>query len=329
MAGTEKPYSKGSSKIANTGVRLGASDSGNKRKLIIVGAGALAVLALIVTVVILFSTGNEVKAPPPVGCQRDADCSDGRFCARGGCIVLMSSEHRGIWLDAIKAQTAPGNTWRADKEVGVLLGAETICPLPSAAVPNPRINRMTVLADVHVLEVGDTDIRVHLHRQVQGEVWVDALRFDLSAYPPLDSPEFCGTENVVGIRAPKGASAHPRADILLKSAAPAGKPVAAGISYKTAAPSSNTDGRTVLKVAIEAPRLPGTAEHTMVAFPLGTDIDTISGPKPARQKLVKGFVLYDFVHTSSPTTAAFTYKINKDLAASLDVSSESLQIDSY
>lgn len=306
------------------GVRLGGGDSGGKQK-IWIAAGAAAVT--IVGILLFWAlSGEDAPVPALDGCQSDADCDNGGFCGGGGCIVLMSSEHRGIWRDAIAAQAAPGSTWKADKDAVEGLAAETVCPVPLKAVPEPQIERMRVEAVARVIEIGCDRLRVHQYQKVKGEVWVDVLRFELDPLSTADPTGACGTENAAGLRMTKGVLGKPAADVLLQTAVPAGKSVTAGIAFSGPAPEADANGHATLRLPLLPPSMPGTAEHSIVAFPIGTDIFSVSGPKPARQKLIKGYVLYDFVHAESPATTVFEYKCNKNSPHPPDLTGEPLQI---
>lgn len=306
------------------GVRLGGGDSGGKQK-IFIAAGAAAIL-IVAIVVIVGLSGKEQAVSAPVGCQRDTDCDNGGFCAKGGCIVLMSSEHRGLWRDAIAAQNAPGSTWRADKEAGERMVADTLCPLPLKAVPEPKLDRIRIEAVARFIEVGCDRLRVHQQQKVKGEVWVDVIRFELDPLASADPSTACGTENVSGLRMTEGALGKPAADVLLQTAVPAGKSVSAGISFLGPSPEIGADGQATLRLPLLPSSQPGIRQHTIVAFPLGTDIFSISGPKPARQKLIKGYVLYDFNHAESPSVAVFEYRCNANSTHGLDLTGEPLQV---
>jgi hypothetical protein len=306
------------------GVRLGSSSRGNGRKLVI-GIGAAAAIALSVVIVLIVRTHNTSHAPISIGCRNDSDCSDGRFCAKGGCIVLLPSEHRGIWRDDIEAQQADASSWRPTSEVGEHLPGNSVCPVPESTVPTPPVDKTRLLSVVYVFEVNRREIIHHRYLKATSAVWLDALRFEFRKIDSLNPALICGSPNAAGIKIESEPNEGVGIDLMLKNAVPSGKAAIAGVSFRQNATPPDSMGEQTLSVELAAPNMSMGRAHTIVAFPLGTEILSIAGNTPTREKLLKGYVIYDFFHGDHLETATFRYKIGAAVSdRPLDVTTESL-----
>jgi hypothetical protein len=307
------------------GVRLGSSSSGPNRKLLLGVVGTAAAVVALVVIVLVARPNSKSDEPVSAGCRSDLDCSDGRFCAEGGCIVLLSSEHRGLWSDDIAAQKAKNSTWHPAVEVGERLPGSPVCPLPERAVPEPPVEKIQLLRVVDVVEVRKEIIVHHRYLKAKCAVWLDALRLEFTKARSVDPASVCGAPNTAGIRITDEQGGGTMIDLLLKNAAPTGKETVAGISFKQPLSAPGSGGERTLTVDLPAPNTPKDGARTLVAFPLGTDILLISGPLPTREKLLNGYVIYDFSHSNRLETAIFRYKISAAAAgSSVDITTESL-----
>ena len=291
---------------ASSGVRLGGAGGGGRSTFVFIGIGAAALIVIGVLWAVLSKEPEPVPAAAQVGCQSDAECDGGRFCAAGGCIVLLSSEHRGIWRDDIAAQKAPGKNWQPAAEPGDRFLPESVCPLPERTMPEAKPAKIRVEKEARVVEVGEKGIVEHFQQKVRGSIWVDVIPL-LVGEAGEELTDICGTEGAAGVRC-RETTGGPVLDVLLKNAVPAEKSVVAGVSFRTASPPVDAEGTATLSVLLAPPRFVGTSRHTAVVFPLGTEIFSISGPAPSRQKLLKGYVLYDFIHGATPSTVTFSYR---------------------
>ena len=318
-----RPSSSSHSRFAS-GVRLGGGGTGGggRSPWIFIGVGAAVVPAV---VVILWAVLCKETGPARTldGCQSDAACDSGRFCAAGGCIVLLSSEHRGIWRDEIAAQRAPSGNWQPVSEPGDRLLSENVCPLPTRTMPEARSDKIRVEKSARVVEVSADGIVEHFQQKVRGSIWVDVVPFPVGEAGSAAFVHICGTEGTSGVRR-RETKTGPILDVLLKSAVPAEKSVVAGVSFRTAAPPPDENGVSTLLIRPAPPRFAGMQQHTAVVFPLGTEVLSVSGPMPSRQKLLNGHVLYDFTHSANTASVALTYRLRPRAVPPVKLTTEPL-----
>jgi hypothetical protein len=305
--------------MAHETVRMGGGGSSPPWKLIALAIGAAVVVALVV-VLVPWSEETEEQQKPS-GCLSDGDCKAGSVCLGRGCLILLSSEHTGIWRDDVAAQLDGGVSWKPRRVFGQRVVQASECPVATGPVDKPDESRATPVLKITVVEVAQDGLRVHKQLAAKGAVWLDTLRFWFPPGVEVDPQKTCASPSVdragVGQGRWRGKTAH-RVDVSLKQAAPAGKVTGATVMTETALPKADAEGVRRLAVGLD-PVFDELKEHTVVALPLGSDVIGIEGPPPTGQRLLTGFVAYYWEHGERPSEMALRFRLPEFSSRVLDV----------
>jgi len=277
----------------------------------------LALVASVAIVVAVTSRGDPHEVDDG-RCANDAACGPGRICAAGGCLPLLASEHRGIWRDDLNAQLDAGVKWSPKRRSGVRLLPSTRCPAKRGKVETPPLDKMREVSRIDVFEVGREEILRHLQVSAEGSVWIDAMRLRFPPMKILDMDRICASDAVVAIAAGKDADG-PFVDVSLKNAAPAGNTATAAVALRLAPPTPDPAGVSTLTFEL-APGPEGSGEHhTVLAVPLGADVDAIEGAAPSRQQLLTGFAAYCFEPPKKRREVRVRYRTDRAREGALDI----------
>ncbi|MDD5308081.1 MAG: hypothetical protein PHU25_12235 [Deltaproteobacteria bacterium] len=286
-------------------------------------AGGAFVAVLIAAVLVAVLSGRKEEAKADTRCSSDVSCGQGRICAAGGCILLLSSENADLWREELAAQLTPGRVWSPRNAVGEKIVPAVVCPAPSGIVEKPDDAKVRPVSRVTVVELGAGKITTHAQVSVIGEQWVESVRAWLPSYVKIKGAGLCISPDasfaVLGAGQWRGRK-RSYADVALKSAAPAGRVGGAGVAVTSPAPAPDKDGMSVLTIELEP--VFGTSQgHTVLAVPLGAEIASLQGPRPSLERLLKGYVVYDWDHGSTPTEVTVRYKVPPQALPALDVAS--------
>jgi hypothetical protein len=306
--------------MAHETVRMGGGGSGPPWKLVAIAIGAAAVVVLVL-VLVPWSDETDERGKPR-GCQSDADCKAGSVCLGRGCLILLSSEHAGIWRDDVAAQLDGGVSWKPRSVFGQKVVRASECPVATGQVEKPDESRAMPVLKITVFELANDGLRVHEQLAARGAVWLDALRFWLPPGVEVDPAETCASPSVdratIGKGRWRGKTAH-WVDVSLKQAAPAGKVTGATVMVEAALPAADAEGVRRLAVGLDPVFDEQMHEHTIVALPLGSDVLGIEGPPPTGQRLLSGFVAYYWEHGERPSEMAVRFRLPEFSSRTLDV----------
>lgn len=307
--------------MAHETVRMGGGGGGVPWKPIAIVLGAAVVIALVVAVVLWPDDPDDQKQAR--GCRSDEDCRAGSVCLARGCLILLSSEHQGMWRDDVGSQLDAGASWKPRPKFGKKVAKTSQCPAPVGEFDKPDMSRTVPEVKITVYELADDAMRVHRQMAAKGEVWLDALRF---WFPPglvVDAKKCCASQAVdqiaVGKGRWRGKTAH-FIDVSLKQAAPAGRLTEAAVTAEIALPAADAEGVRTLALGLDPVFDEQASEHTVVALPLGSDVLSLQGPPPTGQRLLTGYVAYYWDHGDRPSEMAVKFRLPEILGKVLDVS---------
>lgn len=307
--------------MARETVRMGGSSGGAPWKPIAIAVGVALVVA-VVTAVVLWPDETE-ETGRERGCRGDDDCKPGSICLSRGCLILLSSEHAGIWRDDVQAQLDAGVAWKPHPKFGKKVVEASACPAAVGKVDKPDESRTVPVLGITVFELASDSMRVHKQLAAKGEVWLDSLRFWMPPGVAVDPHKTCASPGVdqiaVGRGRWRGKTAH-RVDVSLKQAAPAGRVAEAMVVAETALPEADVEGVRTLAVGLDPVFDEQAGEHTIVALPFGADLLSIQGPPPTGQRLLTGYVAYYWDHGDRPSELAVRFRLPPSTGKLLDVS---------
>ncbi|MBW2276560.1 MAG: hypothetical protein JRF63_03645 [Deltaproteobacteria bacterium] len=303
-------------------VRMGGDDSGGVPwKPIAIAVGAAVVIAVVLAVILLPDdpVGTEGKR---TGCSSDEDCRAGSVCLARGCLILLSSEHHGIWRDDVAAQLDGGVSWKPRPKFGKKVIEASECPAAVGTVEKPDESRTVPVVKITVFELTGDGMRLHKQMAAKGELWLDALRFWMPPGVTIDQAKICVSPGVdqiaVGKGRWRGKTAH-RVDVSLVRAAPAGRVAEVSVVSETALPEADAEGARSLSVGLDQVFDEQMSEHTIVALPLGADVLAIQGPQPSGQRLLTGYLAYYWDHGELPSEIAVKFRLPAVPGKVLDV----------
>ncbi len=302
-------------------LRMGTGPRGKSKKPILLGAvGAVLAIAVIATILTLFTSSEEEIVSK--GCKNDSECGDGRICAEGGCIILHSSQHAGLWHDDLSAQADAGVAWNPHPTYGEKLMASDICPAKSREVDTPDEGQTEQLAEATVHEVGSGEVLTHKFVRFKGNVWIGSLRFWCPGLSTINPEKVCASDKVAEISVGKKTRAgKPMSyvDATLSQTVPVGSISSAAIAIHSDLPRENDLGLRDLAFPLPAVLADDMRRHTVATFPLGTDVIAISGPPPTQQRLLQGHVAYYWEHKDRPSNVSIRFRAKEGASAPLDV----------
>jgi hypothetical protein len=301
-------------------VRLGGGGGGPPWKVIGVGVGGALVVAVVLAIVLWPDQDGAPAASR--GCRSDDECKPGSACLAGGCLILLSSEHPGIWHDDVAAQVDAGPAWKPHAAFGEKVLAASRCPARTGAVEKPDESRTTPVLKITVFELVEDGLRVHRQLAAKGQLWLDALRFWFPSGVAIAPERICvssGVDHVaVGEERWRGKTAG-FVDVALERAAPAGRVAVAAVSVHAPLPAADAEGVRTLALGLDKVFDEQMAEHTIVALPLGSDVLALQGPPPTSQRLLRGFVAYYWEHGDRASELALRFRLGPSADRVLDV----------
>jgi hypothetical protein len=286
-----------------TPVRIGNQPARNNRMLLIGGGVALVVVVLVVVIVAATSGSEEGEADAQEeGCRSDADCQPGSLCAAGGCLILGPTATPLVWREDIRAQFDPdaGARWQPRSTFGEKLLVADNCPAPLGQVDEPELRATVPVVKATVYEVQPDKLVVHKHARVKADIWIDGHRFWFPEVPKLDPGQICTASEVAKIAVGKGrfqGRPSPYVDAAFTRAAPAGVVASAAVSVTTALPTADAEGVRTLAFRLYPVLALDARYHSVITFPLGSDVLAIEGPPPSMQRLFRGHLAYYWEHT--------------------------------
>jgi hypothetical protein len=289
--------------------------------------GGIAAAVIVAIVVFLIVTSKSGDVEEETGCRSDQDCSGGRMCASGGCIIMLASEHRGLWQEDIKLQNIPsdgGPEWAPHKTAGERLPATSVCPVPRKKVSTPNEGKTLALANATVHVFDSEEITVFGYRRAKSEVWIDSLRIWFPGQETISTTTpICGSRDVAAVKSGQGQHLGKKSFYIntsLKKAAPAGAATSAAVSFKRPIGPADPEGYRTSSLFL-APAIGGdTRYYSVIILPLGTDIISIKGPPPAQQRLSRGYFSYYWEHDASMNDVTIRYRVPENTSLSIDFS---------
>jgi hypothetical protein len=108
---------------------------------------------------------------------------------------------------------------------------------------------------------------------------------------------------------PRGTKKTWFVDATLTQTVPVGAVSSAAVAVcQTLAPPDAEGGR-MLSFSLPSVFGGDIRRHTVVAFPLGADINSLTGPPPKQQRLLRGFVAYYWEHKPRASRVSINYKL--------------------
>ncbi|MFO8070838.1 MAG: hypothetical protein R6V85_03090 [Polyangia bacterium] len=254
-------------------------------------------------------------------CGRNERCPPNAICAAGGCLILLSSEYRELWKEDVAAQLDAGVSWQPHATFGERHIATPHCPAKIGEVDPPDEGVLQPVAEVRLVWFDEESMHLHEQIRTKGSMWFDEIRFWLPPGLNVDSASTCASKEVTRISIGKGGKKKkqaPYVDASLVQAAPVGKIAKAAVSVETEAPEADGEGYRLLVLHLEPTRGEEAEAHTVVAFPLGSDLIAIEGPPPARQRLLNGYAAYYWRHGDEQSEIALRFRLPEAVVTELD-----------
>lgn len=301
-------------------LRLGRR-SGPPRWYWLVGGGAALVCGAVATALLTSepSAAKERGEEPSGECQSDADCRARHICLSGGCAPLLASQDPLVWHADLDEQLAKGANWTPPLEPGETIPAAATCPAPRGTVAPSEPGKVRTLVDMSIYEVRAEALRIHRYIKAIGSIWVDNLGFDFPRRLKIDPLDVCSGPSVSHVSVLQGVSESLPGQVLtkLRQAVPSETPTAASVSVRFDPPSQNPDGTLTLTVPLSAASR-NITQVTVIALPIGTQVESMRGPAPTKQRLLHGFFAYYFDH-ARPSEIAISYRTSQPTTGELDI----------
>ncbi len=300
-------------------VRMGKQRNFPTLKLLIFLISAVVV---VVIVVIVMLRHDEPTADKAHRCESNGDCARGSMCAAGGCLVMLSDEHLGMWRDDIMAQIDAGVPWRPLSAFGEKIAPTPICPATEGKVTSPDKKHTTPKVAVTVYEVDLDWIKVHKQQKVQGTMWLDSIRFWFPGKKTLQTTDLCVSASVDRVAlARKTAHGYQgtRVDTSLRQSVPVGAVAAATLTARSDLPEEKKDGMRTLSFPLPPVTGREAIARTVLAVPLGADLSSIEGPPPIKQRLLTGYVAYYWTHGDTQSDVTVVFRVPRTKMGNLDL----------
>lgn len=286
---------------------------------------AIAISALLVlgsaSVFLFWSPPDRRLESESQRCGRNDKCPPNAICAAGGCLILLSSEYRDLWKEDIAAQLDAGIPWKPRATFGERYITTPDCPAEAGEVDPPDEGVLQPVAEVRLVWFDEKSMHLHEQIRTKGSMWFDAIRFWLPPGLAVDAGSICASEGVTHISLGTGSRRKEKApcvDASLAQAAPVGKIAKAAISVETEPPEADGEGYRLLVLHLEPTKGEEAEAHTVMVFPLGSDLVAIEGPPPARQRLLNGYAAYYWRHGDEPSEIALRFRLPQAVIAELD-----------
>ncbi len=300
-------------------VRMGKQRNSLTPKLLIF---MVSVVVVVVIVMIILLRNGESKTDKARGCESNGDCTPGSMCAAGGCLVMLSDENMGMWHDDIMAQIDAGVPWRPLSAFGEKITPTPICPAKQGKVTSPDKKHTTPKVAVTVYEIDVDRIKIHKQKKVQGTMWLDSIRFWFPGKKTLSTTDLCVSASVDRVAlASKTAHGYQgtRVDASLRQSIPVGAVASAALTARSDLPKEKKDGMRTLSFPLPPVTGREAIARTVLAVPLGTDLLSIEGPPPIRQRLLTGYVAYYWTHGDSQSDVTVVFRVPATKMGNLDL----------
>ena len=208
------------------------------------------------------------------GCEGDEQCPEGSICALGGCLILLSSEHKGVWKDEIAEQLDMARPWKPAGDVGEPMIPTSECPTNLQKEDKPIEKNMIPLSEVSVYALSSDQVLLHMQKRVKGVMWLNGVRFWLPGVLKVDTGNTCLSKSADNYRVGTGRHMGNKTtylDAYLRQASPAGSMVSLSMSTKYTPPKPDESGYLNFKVDLKPIPHPDTKTVTIMLLPLGTD----------------------------------------------------------
>ena len=283
--------------------------------LLVLGAGSY-----LLTVILRSSDKPAGKAR--VGCQGDDECDNGTMCVAGGCMIMLSSEHRGIWKDDIAAQLDGGVGWEPAPSFGQKILEAKTCPLKQGDFRKTDYKHVVPLVRVNLYEVATHSLFIHKMLKAKGTMWLESLRLSFPSWARLNKNKLCGSSYLDSFYARMddegnlmGSDFH----VAFKQAVPVGGDVTILVKAEVDLPAADAEGFRSMTMELNPRSETEDDGHTVLALPLGSSLVSIEGPPPAKQRLLTGYVAYYWEHDPEPGEVTVRFKVPEFSGSPLDL----------
>ena len=300
-------------------VRMGKQRNFQIPKLLIF---VVSVVVVVVVVTIILLRPDEPGQDKTRRCESNSDCSRASMCAAGGCLVMLSSEHLGMWRDDIRAQLDAGVPWHPLSAFGEKITPTPICPAKPGKIASPDKKHTTPKVAVTVYEIDVDRIKIHKQQKVQGTMWLDSIRFWFPGKKTLSTSDMCVSASADRVAiAPKSVHGYQgtQIDVSLRQSVPVGAVASAALTASTDLPKEGALEARTLSIPLPPIAGPDAIARTVIAFPLGADLLSIEGPPPLRQRLLTGYVAYYWTHGDSQSDVTVVFRVPATKMGNLDL----------
>ena len=300
-------------------IRMGKQRSFRIPKLIVFVILVVVVVVIVTTVLLRPDESGTDKARR---CESNSDCARGSMCAAGGCLVMLSSEHLGMWHDDIMAQLDAGAPWHPLSAFGEKIAPTPICPAKKGKVTSPDKKHTTPKAAVTVYEIDVDRLKVHKQQKVQGTMWLDSIRFWFPGEKTLSAADLCVSASVDKVAlTSKTVNGYrgTRIDTSLRQSVPVGAVAAATLTAMNDLPKEDELEARTLSFPLAPIAGREAIARTVIALPLGADLLSIEGPPPIRQRLLTGYVAYYWTHGDSQSDVTIVFRVPDTKMGKLDL----------
>jgi hypothetical protein len=177
-------------------------------------------------------------------------------------------------------------------------------------VDAPKGRSIIPVVKAFVYEVLPDRINLHRHVRVKADIWIDSYRFWFPEVSRIDPKDLCSADVVAKVKLGKGrfqGKQTPFVDAAFARAAPAGVVASAAVSVRADLPAPDPDGVRSFSFRLQPVLALDARYHTVITFPLGSDVLGMEGPPPTMQRLFRGHLAYYWEHakTMSEVTVRF------------------------
>ena len=301
-------------------IRLGGNGRNISPKWYAVGGG----LIVLIIIVYALSSGDpvDIQNEEQKGCLDDAECGPARICAAGGCVILISSEHKGLWHQWIDAHLDPSVQWKPSPAAGERMPLDANCSVETGSQSAKNEGKTTILFKALVHEVGFGKTHIHQYLRFKGSVWIDTVRFWFPGLEKIENQRVCVSEHIsdisLGSSQFRGALAA-YIDAALVNAAPANSEAKAGMSIELDASPAEKQGVKEYSFDLDPVYMETAIYHSVVALPLGAEVLALNGPPPFQQRLLTGYIAYYWKHTKEASSVTVKYRLLSKESNRLDM----------
>jgi len=293
------------------------------RWILLFGCGLLVVAAISMIVQLLSPLEHE---PEIDGCSDEKGCPEGLFCAARGCVVLLQNEFPDVWAEDVASQldTDPETPkWELPSTFGEKLPLALKCDVPEKKVEQFDESKILAVRMVRIFDLGVDGAKVYRYSRSRGSIWVGALRFWLDRDQKPEPETVCASPGLTAVA--RGTGLHQGTekayvDGELARAVPADVEATGAIAHQMILPAADVEGYRTLSFDLLPAILEGQRFHTVVAVPLGSDVSSIDGSAPARQRLLTGFIAYYWEHPKTRSRVHFRFRLPKEGGSALNIS---------